>query len=88
MGGTGGGIADNEEELIEIVIKGLKYSMGGIASAEDAIEFLLAGASAVSIGTANFVDPGIAEKISTGIDTYLRERGIRNVAEIVGALKL
>ena len=62
--------------------------MGGIASAEDAIEFLLAGASAVSIGTANFVDPGIAEKISTGIDTYLRERGIRNVAEIVGALKL
>ena len=62
--------------------------MGGISSAEDAVEFLLAGASAVSIGTANFVDPGIAASISAGIDAYLEERGIRNVAEIVGALKL
>ena len=61
--------------------------MGGISSAEDAVEFLLAGASAVSIGTANFVDPGIAASISAGIDAYLEERGIRNVAEIVGALK-
>ena len=62
--------------------------MGGISSAEDAVEFLLAGASAVSIGTANFVDPGLAASISAGIDAYLEERGIRNVAEIVGALKL
>ena len=62
--------------------------MGCISSAEDAVEFLLDGASAVSIGTANFVDPGIAASISAGIDAYLEERGIRNVAEIVGALKL
>ena len=62
--------------------------MGGIASAEDAIEFLLAGASAVSIGTANFIDPGIAAKIIAGINAYLAERGIRNVKEIVGALKI
>ncbi len=61
--------------------------MGGIRTAEDAIEFFLAGASAVSVGTANFVDPTVTMKIIEGIDTYLEERGLRNIQELIGHLK-
>ncbi|MPN14872.1 Dihydroorotate dehydrogenase B (NAD(+)), catalytic subunit [bioreactor metagenome] len=61
--------------------------MGGIMSAEDAIEFLLAGASAVSVGTANFVNPLAVVEIAEGIERYLGERGIENIADIVGMLK-
>lgn len=60
--------------------------MGGIASAEDAIEMLLAGASAVSVGTANFHDPAVTVKIIEGIETYLRENHMEDVKELVGIL--
>ena len=60
--------------------------MGGIMTAEDAIEFLLAGASAVSVGTANFVNPQAATDIAAGIDAYLQERGLSQVSELVGKL--
>lgn len=60
--------------------------LGGICSAADAVEFLLAGATAVQIGTANFVDPSISEKIVAGIDCYLERHGYSSVSEIVGGL--
>lgn len=61
--------------------------MGGIRTVEDAIEFFLAGASAISVGTANFVDPTVTMKIIDGIDTYLENRGLTNIKELIGQLK-
>lgn len=61
--------------------------MGGIMSAQDAIEFFLAGAQAVSIGTANFVDPCSAVRIAEGIGEYLTQKGLQHVSELVGRLK-
>ena len=61
--------------------------MGGIRSARDAIEFLLAGATAVAVGTANFADPSITMTIADDLTTYLRRRGLTNVSELVGKLK-
>lgn len=58
--------------------------LGGISSATDAVEFLLAGATAVEIGTANFVDPGITVKVAKGIGEYLDRHGFKSVREIVG----
>jgi len=60
--------------------------MGGISNASDAIEFLLAGASAVQVGTANFLDPTVCIKIIDGIDAYLQDHQFRSVKEIIGAL--
>ena len=62
--------------------------MGGIASSEDAIEFLLAGASAVAVGTANFVNPAIAKEVADGIQEYLQDHQLYNVKELVGQLKV
>ena len=61
--------------------------MGGIASAEDAIEMILAGASAVSVGTANFHDPAVTTKIVDGIERYLEENHIEDIRELVGAVR-
>lgn len=60
--------------------------IGGITCAADAIEFLLAGASAVQVGTYNFVDPGIAPKIVEGIEAYMRQFGVNDVSELIGGL--
>ena len=62
--------------------------MGGIMTAEDAIEFFLAGASAVSIGTANFVNPAVAMDVTRGIDEYLDARGIKSIQDIIGQVKI
>ena len=62
--------------------------MGGIMNARDAIEFLLAGASAVQIGTANFIDPTVSVKILEGIETYLLQHNFSSVNEIIGALEI
>ena len=61
--------------------------MGGIMTAADAIEFFLAGASAVAVGTANFIDPAATVKIIEGIDAYLEERGLSHISELIGKLK-
>lgn len=61
--------------------------MGGIASAEDAIEMLLAGASAVSVGTANFHDPAVTVKIIEGIERYMKDQGFKNVKEMIGIVR-
>jgi dihydroorotate dehydrogenase (NAD+) catalytic subunit len=62
------------------------FGIGGIANVEDAIEFLLAGATAVQIGTMNFVDPAISVKIADGLAIYAREHGISDIGTLVGAL--
>lgn len=61
--------------------------MGGIATGEDAIEFLLAGASAVSVGAMNFVDPYTTEKVVRGIEDYMRRYNIENVSDLIGAVE-
>lgn len=61
--------------------------LGGISSATDAIEFLLAGASAIEIGTANFLDPAITVKVAQGINEYLDRHGFQSVKDIVGLVE-
>ncbi|HBR29917.1 MAG TPA: dihydroorotate dehydrogenase, partial [Firmicutes bacterium] len=58
--------------------------MGGISSWQDAVEFMLAGASAVSVGTANFVNPLVPLEIIDGLEEYCRQHGYAAVREIVG----
>ncbi|MBO4338203.1 MAG: dihydroorotate dehydrogenase [Lachnospiraceae bacterium] len=60
--------------------------MGGIASAEDAIEFMMAGASAVAVGAMNFTDPYVTIKVVEGIERYLDEQGIEDINDIVGCI--
>lgn len=62
--------------------------MGGIASATDAIEFLLAGASAVEVGTYNFVDPSVTTQIVDGIEDYMRRYGFTDIQDLIGALQI
>lgn len=62
--------------------------MGGVQTTEDAVEFLLAGASAVAVGTALFVDPTAPQKIAAGLSEYLTQRGLSSVRELTGALQL
>ncbi len=61
--------------------------MGGIASAEDAVEMILAGASAVSVGTANFFDPAVTMEIVDGIECYMKEQGFEMISDMVGIVK-
>ena len=61
--------------------------MGGITCADDAVEFLLAGASAVAVGTANFRNPAATAEIADGLETYLREAGMQSVQELIGAVQ-
>lgn len=69
-------------KAVQIPVIGL----GGISSATDAVEFLLAGASAVQVGTANFIDPAITPKIAEGIVAYCQRNGFSSVKDLSGAL--
>ncbi|WP_294589290.1 dihydroorotate dehydrogenase [uncultured Phocaeicola sp.] len=62
--------------------------LGGIMNWKDAVEFLLAGASAIQIGTANFIDPAVTVKVAAGINDYLDRHGFASVKDIVGALEV
>ena len=61
--------------------------MGGIATWEDAIEFILAGATAVSVGTANFYNPTATVEIVNGIEEYMKQYGIEDISDLVGAVE-
>ncbi|UCH80459.1 MAG: dihydroorotate dehydrogenase [Nitrospiraceae bacterium] len=61
--------------------------MGGIITSDDAIEFILAGASAVAVGTANFIYPGVTSDIVRGIRTYMSSEGITSITDLTGAIK-
>lgn len=71
-------------KAVKIPVVGL----GGIMNATDAVEFFLAGASAIEIGTANFIDPTVSLKVVEGINDYLERHGCKSVKEIIGALKV
>jgi dihydroorotate dehydrogenase (NAD+) catalytic subunit len=62
--------------------------MGGIASAEDALEFLIAGASGVAVGTSNFVDPATPVKIVDGIAAFLVQHRLSSVRELIGSIQI
>lgn len=71
-------------KTVKIPIVGI----GGIMTAADAIEFILAGATAIEVGTANFIDPSICSKIVDGIDDYLNRHNISSVKDLIGALEV
>lgn len=71
-------------KAVKIPVVGL----GGIMNWRDAVEFLLAGASAIEIGTANFIDPAVTVKVAEGINDYLDRHGFASVKDIVGALEV
>lgn len=62
--------------------------VGGIMSGSDALEYLIAGASAVEVGTANFIDPGSTIKIIRELETYCQKKGIEKITDIIGSIKL
>lgn len=62
--------------------------MGGICTAKDAVEFFLAGAQAVAIGAANFVNPCSMQEVAAGVEEYLKSRGLSHVSQLVGQIKL
>ncbi len=70
-------------QAVEIPVVG----MGGIRNAEDALEFILAGATAVSVGTANFHDPYVTVKIVDGLREYMERYGVSDIRELIGAVK-
>ena len=61
--------------------------MGGIATTEDALEFIMAGATAVSVGTANFFNPYATEEIVEGIQTFLEKQNVEDINELIGVVK-
>ncbi|MGN0262278.1 MAG: nitronate monooxygenase, partial [Eggerthellaceae bacterium] len=72
------------------VSKGVKVpilGMGGIMTGEDAIEFMLAGATAVSVGTANFVNPHATADVIDGMLAYCEQYGVKDINELIGALE-
>ena len=71
-------------KAVKIPVVGL----GGIMNWKDAVEFLLAGATAIQIGTANFIDPAITVKVAEGINDYLDRHGYSSVRDIIGALEV
>ena len=62
--------------------------IGGIMTARDALEFILAGATAVQVGTASFLDPSAAQTIAQGMEQYLADHGIESIASLIGALEV
>ena len=75
--------------MVHQVAKAVKIpvvGLGGISSTEDAIEFLMAGATAIEIGTANFLDPAISEKVAIGINEWLDNHGVKDIHEIIGCV--
>jgi dihydroorotate dehydrogenase (NAD+) catalytic subunit len=76
--------------MVHQVAKAVKIpvvGLGGIMTAEDAIEFMMAGATAIEIGTANFIDPVVTVKVRDGINDWLDRHGCTSVQEIIGALE-
>lgn len=61
--------------------------MGGIANAEDALEFILAGATMVAVGTANFINPGVTAEVVEGIEAYMKKNKIQDIHELIGCVK-
>ena len=69
---------------VEIPVIGI----GGIMNLEDVLEFLITGATAIQVGTANFVDPPVSEKLVSDLDDYCRNNSIQDNNEIIGSIKI
>ncbi len=90
-GVSGAGVKPIAVRMVYEVAQAVKIpviGMGGITCAEDAIEFLMAGASAVQVGTANFTDPYAMPKIIQGLNAWCDLHGVKNVSELTGTLQL
>ena len=90
-GVSGAGVKPIAVRMVYEVAQAVKIpvvGMGGITSAEDAIEFLMAGATAVQVGTANFTDPLVCPKIIEGLNAWCDRHGVQNVSELTGTLQL
>ncbi len=61
--------------------------MGGIMNAEDALEFIMAGATMVAVGTANFINPGVTSEVVDGIEAYMKQYNIKDINELIGCVK-
>lgn len=75
--------------MVRQVAKAVKIpviGLGGIMNAEDALEFLMVGATAVEIGTANFIDPSVTMKVIDGMDRWLDDHGVKDIHEIIGCI--
>ena len=72
-----------EEQETDVLLIG-----GGIMSATDVVEFLLAGATAVQVGTASFVTPGIAQQIAHDLEQWMQDKGVADVRSLIGALQM
>ena len=75
--------------MVWLVAKAVKIpvvGLGGRMNATDAIEFMMAGATAIEIGTANFIDPAITVKVIDGMNEWLDAHGVKDVHEIIGCL--
>ncbi len=76
--------------MVHDVAKAVKIpviGLGGIMTAEDAIEFMMAGATAIEIGTANFIDPAVTVKVKNGMAQWLERHGCKSMKEIIGVVK-
>jgi len=76
--------------MVSQVYKAVKIpviGLGGIMTARDALEFIMCGASAIEIGTANFVDPAVTVKVRNGINAWLDSHGVAAVTDIIGAIE-
>ena len=88
---SGGAVKPVAVRMVYQVAKAVKIpviGMGGIRNCADVVEFFLAGASAVAIGTANFADPDVTMKIIDDLENYLQSRGLKNISELVGKVKI
>ena len=75
--------------MVNQVAKAVKIpvvGLGGISTAKDALEFLMAGATAIEIGTANFLDPAVTIKVRDGINQWLDAHGCQDIHEIIGCV--
>lgn len=90
-GVSGAGVKPIAVRMVYEVAQAVKIpvvGMGGITCAEDAIEFLMAGATAVQVGTANFTDPLVCPKIIEGLNAWCDRHGVQNISELTGTLQL
>ena len=87
---SGGAVKPVAVRMVYQVAQAVKLpliGMGGIRSAADAIEFFLAGASAVAVGTANFSNPAVTMKIADDLENYLQSKNLSNISELVGQVE-
>lgn len=88
---SGPGIRSIAVHMVHQVVQAVKVpviGVGGIMKAEDALEFLIVGACAVQVGTANFVDPQSMEKVIAGMEAFCLEQGIEDIRQLIGSLQL